>query len=150
MIERVALSALVMGGTAFLVFHALLVAGWPLDEVGNTVMLLMVLFENVFVFAVRSERRSAFARRHARNRLLIIGTLLAQLVHIGAMHVGPTASVLGLNPVSFGQWAALLGLALLLLAAVEAHRAVWRWRSSRVGLRPDGFALRGTCMRRCG
>ena len=73
MIERVLISALVMGGTAFLLFRALLESGMDVDSARNSVLLLMVLFENVHAFNSRSETRSVFRHNPLRNRPLLVG-----------------------------------------------------------------------------
>ena len=121
-IERVLISAMVMGGTAFLLFRALLGVGMDVDSARNSVLLLMVLFENVHVFNSRSETRSAFLHNPLRNPLLLIGTLAAQLAHIGAMYAPWLSDVLHISPVSPGHWAELLAMALVALAAIEAHK----------------------------
>ena len=78
MVERVLLSAAVIGGVTLAVYHWLLAAGWTVEDARNSVVLLMVLFENVHVFNSRSELRSAFAQDPRRNLLLVGGTSLAQ------------------------------------------------------------------------
>ncbi len=124
MLERVFISALVIGITAFLVFQWLLLNGFSLDEARNGTLLLMVLFENVQVFNSRSETVSVFRQKFFRNRLLLIGTLLAQLIHIVAMYVPGLNHVLGIQPVSFEQWLKLLGLALTVLLVMEVYKAL--------------------------
>jgi len=86
MIERVVLSALVIGSVAFLLFQWLLERGFSLDEARNGTLMLMVLFENIHVFNSRSESLSIFRHNPLRNPLLLFGTLAAQLIHIGAMY----------------------------------------------------------------
>ncbi|TNC21574.1 cation-translocating P-type ATPase [Amycolatopsis alkalitolerans] len=129
MVERVLLSAAVIGGVTLAVYRWLLAAGWSAEDARNSVVLLMVLFENVHVFNSRSELRSAFTHDPRRNLLLVGGTVFAQLLHIAAMHVPFTQAVLGLHPVSLTHWASLLALAVTLLVAVEAHKAYWRRRT---------------------
>lgn len=131
MIERVLLSAAVIGGLALAVYHRLLAAGWDVEQARNSVVLLMVLFENVHVFNSRSELRSAFAHDLRRNLPLVGGTVFAQLIHIAAMHLPATQSVLGIHPVSLATWGTLLALAMTLLVAVEAHKAYWRHHLAR-------------------
>lgn len=63
-----------------------------------------------------------FLHNPLRNKLLLIGTLTAQLVHIGAMYTPDFRDVLGLQPVSPGHWGELLTLALTLLLAMEGHK----------------------------
>jgi len=127
MIERVVISALIIGAVAFLVFQWLLARDFTLDEARNGTLLLMVLFENVHVFNCRSERLSVFRHNFLSNPILLIGTLVAQLVHIGAMYTPWVSDVLHIQPVSLQYWLELLALALTVLIAMELHKAVRRW-----------------------
>ncbi len=127
MIERTLLSAAAMGILCFLLFDALMGAGMSVDQARNSTLLLMVLFENVHVFNCRSEHRYAMTHNPMRNPLLLFGTLTAQMIHIAAMHMPGFSGVLGAMPVSFAHWVQLLGIALLILLVMEAHKAVRRW-----------------------
>jgi magnesium-transporting ATPase (P-type) len=124
MVERVILSALVIGAVAFLVFQWLLGSGYSEAEARNGTLLLMVLFENIHVFNSRSETISAFRHNPLRNPLLLFGTLIAQLVHIGAMYTPWISDVLQIQPVSLQMWFELLLMALSVLVAMELHKAV--------------------------
>ncbi len=124
MIERVVISSVVMGCMAFLVFQWSMNAGFSVEESRNITLLLMVLFENIHVFNSRSEKRSVLRHNPLRNPVLLIGTILAQLVHIGAMYTPWLNDVLGVQPVSLGQWLELLWLALSILLVMEIHKAV--------------------------
>ena len=127
MIERVVISALVIGTVAFVVFQWLIARGFTLDEARNGTLLLMVLFENVHVFNCRSEVRSVFRHNPLRNPILLIGTAVAQLVHIGAMYTPWISDVLHIQPVTPQHWLELLGLALSVLIVMELHKAIRRW-----------------------
>ncbi len=122
MIERVILSALVIGTVSFLLFQWLLGQGYTLDEARNGTLLLMVLFENVHVFNSRSETRSVFQHSPLRNPVLLFGTIAAQLIHIGAMYTPWISDVLRIQPISPQHWIQLLGLALLVLMVMELHK----------------------------
>jgi len=122
MIERVVLSALVIGIMAFIIFKWLLVSGASVDEARNGTLLLMVLFENIHVFNSRSETLSAFLHNPLRNPLLLFGTTLAQLIHIGAMYTPWISGVLHIQPVSLELWTQLLIMALTVLVAMEMHK----------------------------
>lgn len=124
MIERVIISALVIGTVAFLLFQWLIARGYTLDEARNGTLLLMVLFENVHVFNCRSEARSVFRHNPLRNPILLIGTVAAQLVHIGAMYTPWLRDVLHVQPISPQHWLELLGFALTVLIAMELHKAI--------------------------
>ncbi len=126
MIERVVISALVIGVAAFLLFYSLLSTGMEVEEARNATLLLMVLFENIHVFNSRSETRYALAHNPLRNPLLLFGTAIAQLVHIGAMYVPWLSEVLHISPVPFALWLELLGIALIVLAAMELHKMIRR------------------------
>jgi magnesium-transporting ATPase (P-type) len=127
MIERTLLSAAAMGALAFLLFDALIGTGMSIEAARNSTLLLMVLFENVHVFNCRSEHRYAVTHNPLRNPLLLFGTLIAQLIHIAAMHMPGFSDVLGAMPVSFSHWLELLGIALLILLVMEAHKALRFW-----------------------
>ena len=111
-----------IGTVAFGLFRWLLEQGFTLEQARNHTLLLMVLFENVHVFNCRSETLSAFRHNPLRNKLLLGGTLVAQGVHIGAMHTPWLGDVLGASPVSLEQWASLLVLALSVLVVMEIHK----------------------------
>jgi len=130
MIERVVIAAVVIGTIAFLLFQYLLDRGFSLDEARNGTLLLMVLFENVHVFNCRSEQRSVFRHSPLRNPILLIGTAVAQLVHIGAMYTPWLSDVLHIQPISPQHWLELLGLALSLLIVMEIHKAARKWFSN--------------------
>ncbi|MBA3007700.1 MAG: HAD-IC family P-type ATPase [Proteobacteria bacterium] len=127
MMERVVISALVIGSVAFLAFQWLIARGFTLDEARNGTLLLMVLFENVHVLNCRSELRSVFRHNLLLNPILLIGTVVAQLVHIGAMYTPWIRDVLHIQPVTPQHWLVLLGLALTVLMVMELHKALRRW-----------------------
>ena len=122
MLERVILSALVIGVVSFGLFRYLLEQGFSLEQSRNSTLLLMVLFENVHAFNSRSESLSIFRHSPLRNMLLLVGTVIAQLVHVGAMYTPWLGNVLGASPVSFEQWLTLLGLALSVMLVMELHK----------------------------
>ena len=122
MIQRVVVSAMVMGVIAFATFHWMLTQGVSEFAARNACLLLMVLFENVQAFNSRSETRSVFHHSPLRNRLLLFGTLAAQALHIGAMYTPVLRDVLEVEPVSISLWTQMLGLALILLVAMELQK----------------------------
>lgn len=128
MVERVVISAVVVGIVAFFLFQLLLSRGYSIDDARNGTLLLMVLFENIHVFNCRSERRSAFFHNPLLNPILLIGTVTAQLIHIGAMYTPWISDVLHIQPVSLQHWLELLGLALTVLVAMELHKVILRLR----------------------
>jgi len=124
MIERVVLSALVIGSVAFLLFQWLLERGFSLEEARNGTLMLMVLFENIHVFNSRSESLSIFRHNPMRNPLLLFGTLAAQLIHIAAMYTPWISEVLDIQPITPQHWMELLGMALTVLVVMELHKTI--------------------------
>ena len=122
MVERVIISALLIGTVAFIVFQWLIARGFNLDEARNGTLLLMVLFENVHVFNCRSEVRSVFNHNLLRNPILLMGTTIAQLIHIAAMYTPWISDVLHIQPVSLQHWLELLGFALSVLVVMELQK----------------------------
>ncbi|MDH5631716.1 MAG: HAD-IC family P-type ATPase [Gammaproteobacteria bacterium] len=130
MIERTLLSASYMAVCAFIMYKTLLDSGYTVEQSRNFALLLMVLFENVQVLNARSESRSLASYSLFSNPLLLIGTAMAQLVHIGAMYVPGINKVLDVQPVSLKSWLALLVVAVGLVVLMEAHKIVLRRRNS--------------------
>lgn len=129
MIDRTLLSALVIGGVTFLVYRWMLNEGWDLSRARNGILLLMVLFENIQAGNSRSETRSVLRLSPLKNPILLFGTLIAQLVHIGALYTPGLREVLRVQPVTLGGWSVLLALALSLFGAMEGYKALRRART---------------------
>jgi Ca2+-transporting ATPase len=77
----------------------LLERGFELPVVQNAVLLLTVLFQNVYVLCMRSERRPLYRERLLSNPLLLLGIGLALGLQLLAMNWGPLADILGTSPV---------------------------------------------------
>ena len=133
MIERVILAGCVIGTLSFIVFNFLLQMGLSIPEARNSTLLLIVLFENIHVFSCRSESRSVFRTKFFGNPILILGTLAAQLIHIGAMYTPWLSDTLHIEPVSFEVWLKLLGVAFLLLLSMEIYKLFRRKHPIKIG-----------------
>lgn len=126
MIEGCVISALWIGSWVVGVFYMLLHWGWDEGAARNATLLLMVLFQNVQVGNSRSETRSGLWLNPLKNRLLLVGTMTAQAVHIGAMFAPGVRDVLQLQPVSFVEWLRLLAIAVSLFWMMEAWKFIRR------------------------
>jgi len=131
MVLQTLTSGVTMGLIAFTAWWEMMAKGLPLEQARNQLLLVMVLLENVHVFNCRSERISAFRVPLSRNWLLILGVLVAQGVHILAMHLPLMQAVLEIEPISWGAWLKLGTEALLLLLVMELFKLV----RSRFGVR---------------
>jgi magnesium-transporting ATPase (P-type) len=88
----------------------------------NSILLLMVLLQNVHVFNCRSESVSALKTPIRRNFILVFGVMAAQGIHILSMHVPFMQIILATEPVIFSQWLITLSLALVVLVVMEAFK----------------------------
>lgn len=140
MIEEVLTSGMYMGAVAFVVF-AVLTGPMGLDTgaARNLLLLLMVLFENVHAFNVRSETRSVFRIPLSANWLLVSAVLTAQGVHIASMFIPGWRDLLGIEPVTITTWAILVGMTLSLLLVVESYKHL---RGRKLAARDQHVAAR--------
>jgi magnesium-transporting ATPase (P-type) len=122
LIRQTAISGLYMGVVTFAVFAWALAQGTPEAEARNMLLFLMVLFENVHVFNVRSEIRSTFRMPLSHNWPLVGAVVAAQGMHLAAPYIPFLRDVLQVQPVSPLMWAALAGIALSILLVMEADK----------------------------
>ncbi|TQV77118.1 HAD-IC family P-type ATPase [Aliikangiella marina] len=122
MLERVIVNAIVMGGVAFALFYLCLSQGIQETSARNMTLLLMVLFENVHALNSRSESQSIFSIPFLSNKLLLLGILIAQSLHIGAMYLDGLSGILEVEPVTLQQWFYLLLTATTLILVDTAYK----------------------------
>jgi P-type Ca2+ transporter type 2C len=128
MIERTLVAASVMSIVGIGIFLWTVQADWDMRASRNALLLFMVLCENVHVGNNRSETKSAFRLSPLRSPVLLMGVVLAFLVHVAAMHFGPLQAILETQPVDLSTWGTLAALALSVLAAMEIHKWTWSLR----------------------
>ena len=129
MVERTLIAAVVMAGVAFGAFYWMVeVAGWSEYTSRNTLLFLMVLFQNIHIANCRSETQSAFSLAPWRSPILLGGVVLAFSIHVLATQWPLLQSVLSVEPISLTTFAVLVGLAMTILVAMEMHKWVWNWR----------------------
>jgi magnesium-transporting ATPase (P-type) len=139
MVSQTLVAGVVIGALAFGYFYWLIEVRLMEETLArNSVLLLIVLMQNVHVFNCRSESTSAFRVPLHRNYVLIFGVAAAQAIHIASMHIPFMQAVLGTSPVGFDQWTAALGMALAVLAVMEAFKFFKRRGTAR---RPDAAAI---------
>lgn len=123
MIEQVLVSGLYMGIVGFSVFYVLTAFfDYETFDARNLLLLLMVLFENVHAFNVRSETRSVLRIPLGANWLLVGAVVAAQGIHILSMFIPGWNGILEIAPVPITTWLMLLGITLSLLLLVEAYK----------------------------
>ena len=130
MLERVIVSAIVIGGITFMTFRFAIAVGHTIEEARNFTLLLMVLFLNIHAFNSRSETRSVFRHNLLGNPLLLFGTITAQLIHIAAMYTPVLRDVLHIQPVGLNQWFYLLCLSITIFVVMEGYKLVAQYNKA--------------------
>jgi len=120
--ERTVISGLWMAAGTLALFFLLADPWEDLVYAQSVALTTMVLFQAFHVGNSRSETVSAFRKSPFSNRFLLIGTVGALLVHIGALHFGPTQFVLRVEPIALVDWAWMFLVAATIVLVVEAHK----------------------------
>ncbi|HPS21833.1 MAG TPA: HAD-IC family P-type ATPase [Methanoregulaceae archaeon] len=122
MVKECLLSGFMIGIVAFFAFGLLLDHGVELYMARNLILLLMVLFENFHVFNCRSEYLSAFRVPVRNNYFLVFGVIVMQGLHIVSLNIPVMQDLLGLAPVTLGQWLICLTGASGVLIVMEVFK----------------------------
>ena len=88
----------------------------------DILLLLFVFLQNFHVFNCRSESRSAFRVPIKSNYFLLIGVAVAQGIHVLSMHIPFMQKILRIEPITFGEWAEVLSLAIPILVVMEVFK----------------------------
>jgi len=89
---------------------------------------MTVLFQNVYVLCMRSERRSIFREPVLSNAWLLLGVGIALALQASAMLWPPLGGVLGTSPVSVGT----LRFCLVATVATVIVTEATKWTVARV------------------
>ena len=122
LLGQVLVSGSWIGICAFGFWFWALESGMPEERARNLLLLLMVLFENVHLLNVRSERRSAFAVPFSANPFLILALIGTQGLHVAALYLPGLSDVLAVQPVGATEWLLVAAVAASLLAVMELYK----------------------------
>lgn len=78
----------------------------------------------LYVFAVRSRRRSIVRSRPLENRWLVAAVALGVLVQVAVVYVPVLQSAFGTVALSLSAWSVIIGLAMVKLVAIELVKAL--------------------------
>ncbi|WP_158638012.1 cation-translocating P-type ATPase [Sphingomonas ginsenosidivorax] len=128
--------AIVMTGLALILVDGMHRQGAPLAAIQNAVLLMTVLFQNVYVLCMRSERRSILREPPFSNPWLLLGVGVALSLHLLAMFWPALGRVVGTAPVSVATlWFCLGATATTVVVTEVTKHVVARWRRP---VRPAG------------
>lgn len=89
-------------------------------------VMLMVLLQNFHALSCRSETKSIFTIPFTNNVTLIVGIVIAQLVHISASYIPGLNTTLQLDPITLDEWIRLVPTAMSVVVVVEIFKWIWR------------------------
>jgi Ca2+-transporting ATPase len=117
-----------MTGLALYLVYGMHRDGHPLAEIQNAVLLMTVLFQNVYVLCMRSERRAIFQEPLLSNPWLILGIGTAITFQLAAMFWPLLGGVLGTSPVSSRTlWFCIGATAATIVVTELTKHLVARW-----------------------
>jgi calcium-translocating P-type ATPase len=120
--------ALTMTAAALLLTRWMLDRGFDVPEAQNAVLLLAVLFQNVYVLCMRSERRPLYREHPLSNPWLLLGVGGALALHLTAMYWPGLGNILGTSPVDMPTLIfCLAGAAAIILVTELTKWAVGSW-----------------------
>jgi Ca2+-transporting ATPase len=102
--------------------------GQGVDEARSSILLATVLFQNMLVLSMRSERRPIWREPLSSNAWLILGVTAALALQVAAMTFPPLQAVLGTSLPDRASLIACLSGAALTLILAEAAKFVVRLR----------------------
>ena len=109
--------------------------GATVEQARNSVLLLTVLFQNVFLLSVRHLRTPVWGRPSRENPWLLAGIAAALSLHLAAMNLAPMQEMLGIAPVSLDTLMKCLAGSVLVLMVSELVKLP-SWRSHRANQNP--------------
>jgi len=122
--ERTAVVAIVMAAGTLALFGWSFARSGSLIEAQTIALTTMVLFQTFQIGNARSERRSVLRIDPLSNRFLFASALGALAVHLAALSWGPTQLLLRVEPIDPPAWPLMVAVALSVVAAGEAHKAL--------------------------
>jgi cation-transporting P-type ATPase F len=129
--ERTIIAGVVIAIGTLLMFWWALQRGVSLEQAQTVALTTMVVFQMFHVGNARSDYRSVYRVSPFSNRLLLIATASAFLVHVAALYIPITQFILRLEPISFDAWMRLIPIALTIVAFVELHKLLRRGKAGK-------------------
>ncbi len=121
--ERTILAGVVMTIGTLALFRMEMNVEDNLAEAQTVALTTMVLFEAFQVFNARTFR-SVFRTNPASNPFVLIATLAALALHIGALYFPPTQYVLRVEPLPASAWLWIIPVSASIVLFMELHKAL--------------------------
>ncbi len=122
--ERTALTGVAMAAGSLWLFAWAIGAGLTPGQQRGAALTTLVVAMAAHVYNARSEHRSIVTTNVRGNRFLLVSTLVALGIHLGASYWGPTQALLRIEPVTGQGWWRIAVVAVAVVAVSEAHKAI--------------------------
>ncbi|RBP97200.1 haloacid dehalogenase [Bifidobacterium aemilianum] len=119
---RTAVCGLWMATCVLLMFRLSLAQGLALGQARTMALTLLVLFNFFIAMSARSERKLIIQLNPLDNKFLLLASVLALAIHAGVMYLPGPAALLGMIPLTGGQWLTCLAVSLTALVFSEGHK----------------------------
>src|SRR5690606_10415820 len=120
---RTGLVGLVMAaGTLAMFWWSRYDQGASVGEARTVALTTMVVFQAFHLGNARAEHESTFRISPLANRFLLISSVAALTVHVGALYLPPTQWLLRVEPISADAWLRLVPVALSIVVVVELEK----------------------------
>ncbi|HLU32876.1 MAG TPA: HAD-IC family P-type ATPase [Natronosporangium sp.] len=126
---RLALVGLVMAAGTLYMFDWSLTTTGSVAQAQTVALTTMVMFQAFHLGNSRSVRRSVFRLNPLTNPFLLISSVAALAVHIGALYAPPTQWLLRVEPIDVSAWLRIVPVALSVVVVVEVEKFIRNWRS---------------------
>ena len=120
--ERTILTGLTMAAGSLWLFTWAIREGLSEDAQRGAALTTFVVAMALHAYNARSERRSIIASDPRTNPLLLGAVIGAMVIHVAALHWGPTQALLRIAPFGLDAWGRMILVALGVVAVSEAHK----------------------------
>ena len=120
--ERTVLTGVTMAAGSLWLFVWAIERGLSEDAQRGAALTTFVVAMALHAYNARSERRSILASDPRTNPLLLGAVIGALVIHVAALHWGPTQTLLRIAPVGLDAWARMLVVGLAVVAVSEIHK----------------------------
>ncbi len=120
--ERTVLTGVTMAAGSLWLFTWAIDRGLSEDAQRGAALTTFVVALALHAYNARSERRSIVATDPRTNPLLLGSVIGALVIHVAALHWGPTQTLLRIAPVGLDAWGRMLLVGLAVVAVSEVHK----------------------------
>jgi magnesium-transporting ATPase (P-type) len=129
LLTRIVFVSLLMLVVTLAVFEWELRQGSSLETARTAAVSVLVAAEIAYLYQARHYTKSALATETVSgNRAALVVTGLLIVLQLLFVYFGPMQSVFDTTPLSAVSWLMIVALAAVVFFAVEAEKAIWRWR----------------------